>query len=155
MTLSCEQIYSAFLGLIDDYNIPQMNIDDSYEYMMDCFKNVFSKPKIRKLFSSISFDENILELTYTLRNSIDEDYDREFVKGLFANGMVIAWLEPRYQTDLLTAQFFGGKEQRWFAQANHMDQVKQMLDNARKILDKDYIRDYSYGATLIKGGLNI
>ena len=154
MTLSCEQIYSTFLGLIDDYKLPQMSIDDSYEYMKDCFRNTFSKPKIRKLFSSISFDENILELTYTLRNSIDEEYDEEFVRGLFANGMVIAWLEPRYQTDLLTAQFFSGKEAKWFAQANHMDQVKQMLDNARKIVDKDYIRDHAYGSFIIKGGIS-
>ena len=33
MTLSCEDIYSAFLGLIDDYQIPQMSKDDAYEYM--------------------------------------------------------------------------------------------------------------------------
>ena len=29
MTLSCEDIYSAFLGLIDDYQIPQMSKDDA------------------------------------------------------------------------------------------------------------------------------
>ena len=112
MTLSCEEIYSAFLGLIDDYQLPQMDIEDAYEYMKDCFKNVFSKPKIRRLFSSLSFDSNILQLDYQLRNSIDIEYDEEFVKGLFANGMVVAWLEPRYQSETLTAQLFAGKEQK-------------------------------------------
>lgn len=154
MTLSCEQIYSAFLGLIDDYNIPQMSIDDSYEYMKECFRNVFSKPKIRKLFSSVSFDENILQLTYTLRNSIDEEYDEEFVKGLFANGMVIAWLEPKYQTETLTAQMIGGKEQKFYSAANHMDAVLNMLTAAKKVVDKDYIRDHTYGAFILKGDVS-
>jgi len=112
MTLSCEDIYSAFLGLIDDYQIPQMSKDDAYEYMKECFDKIFSKPKIRKLFSSISFDPVILQLNYELRNSIDDEYDMEFVKGLFSNGMVVSWLSPRYQSETLTAQFFAGKEQK-------------------------------------------
>ena len=112
MTLSCDEIYSAFLGLIDDYQLPHMSKDDAYEYMKECFEKVFSKPKIRRLFSSISFDSNILQLSCELRNSVDEEYDKEFVIGLFSNGMVVAWLEPRYKSETLTAQFFGGKEQK-------------------------------------------
>ena len=154
MTLSCEEIYSAFLGLIDDYQLPQMDIEDAYEYMKDCFKNVFSKPKIRRLFFSLSFDSNILQLDYQLRNSIDEEYDKEFVKGLFANGMVVAWLEPRYQSETLTAEFFGGKEQSWFSQANHMTQMNEMLTKARMIVDKDYARDHGYGALLLNGKIS-
>ena len=151
MTLSCEEIYSAFLGLIDDYQLPQMDIEDAYEYMKDCFKNVFSKPKIRRLFSSLSFDSNILQLDYQLRNSIDEEYDKEFVKGLFANGMVVAWLEPRYQSETLTAQFFAGKEQKYYSQSAHIDSMERMYKNARMIVDKDYARDHGYGALLLNG----
>ena len=154
MTLSCEDIYSAFLGLIDDYEIPHMSKDDAYEYMTECFKTVFSKPKIRKLFSSISFDSNILQLNYILRNSIDEEYDKEFVKGLFANGMVVAWLEPRYQSETLTAQFFAGKEQKFYSQSAHIDSLEKMYRNARMIVDKDYSRDHGYAAILLKGGLS-
>lgn len=154
MTLSCDDIYSAFLGLIDDYQIPNMDLEDAYEYMKECFNNVFSKPKIRKMFSSISFDSNILQLDFTLRNSIDEEYDKEFVKGLFANGMVVAWLEPRYQSETLTAEFFGGKEQSWFSQANHMTQMNEMLTKARMIVDKDYARDHGYGALLLNGKIS-
>lgn len=151
MTLSCDEIYSAFLGLIDDYQIPHMSKDDAYEYMRDCFKLVFSKPKIRKLFSSISFDSNILQLNYELRNTIDEEFDEEFVKGLFANGMVIAWVEPKYASETLTAEYFGGKEQSWFSQANHMAQMSEMLTKARMIVDKDYARDHGYSTLIIKG----
>ena len=154
MTLSSDEIYSAFLGLIDDYEIPKMSEEDAYDYMKDCFINVFSKPKIRRLFSSISFDSNILQLDFSLRNSIDEQYDKEFVKNLFANGMVIAWIEPRYQSETLTAEFFGGKEQSWFSQANHMTQMNEMLTKARMIVDKDYARDHGYSALLLNGGLS-
>ena len=84
MTLSCDDIYSAFLCLVDDYHIPQMDKNDVYDYMKECFKTVFSKPKIRRLFSFISFDSNTLQLDYRLRNSIDKEYDEEFVKGLFS-----------------------------------------------------------------------
>lgn len=154
MTLSCEEIYSAFLGLIDDYQLPQMDMEDAYEYMKDCFKNVFSKPKIRRLFTSLSFDSNILQLEYQLRNSIDEEYDEEFVKGLFANGMVVAWLEPRYQSETLTAQYFAGKEQKYYSQSAHIDSMEKMYKNARMIVDKDYARDHGYGALLLNGKIS-
>ena len=130
-----------------------MSKDDAYEYMKDAFKNVFSKPKIRRLFSSISFDEDILQLDCLLRNSIDEEYNKSFVENLFANGMIVSWLEPRYQTETEILQFFGGKEQSAYNQANHMAQLKEMLDNAKKILDKDYIRDHGYNALIINGGV--
>ena len=154
MTLSCEDIYSAFLGLIDDYQLPQMDMEDAYEYMKDCFKNVFSKPKIRRLFTSLSFDSNILQLEYQLRNSIDEEYDEEFVKGLFANGMVVAWLGPRYQSETLTAQYFAGKEQKYYSQSAHIDSMEKMYKNARMIVDKDYARDHGYGALLLNGKIS-
>ena len=154
MTLSCEEIYSTFLGLIDDYQLPQMDIEDAYEYMKDCFKNVFSKPKIRRLFSSLSFDSNILQLDYQLRNSIDIEYDEEFVKGLFANGMVVAWLEPRYQSETLTAQLFAGKEQKYYSQSAHIDSMEKMYKNARMIVDKDYSRDHGYSALLLNGKIS-
>ena len=154
MTLSCDDIYSAFLSLIDDYNIPQMDKDDAYEYMKDCFKNVFSKPKIRKLFSSISFDDNILQLNYVLRNSVDEGYDEEFVKGLFANGMVIQWVEQRYQSESLTAFLLGTKESKYYSQSAHIDSMAEMYNKARMIVDKDYSRDHGYAAMLINGGLS-
>ena len=154
MTLSCDEIYSAFLGLIDDYQIPQMSKDDAYGYMTECFEKVFSKPKIRKLFSSISFDSNILQLSYQLRYSIDEEYDKEFVKGLFANGMVISWVEPRYQTETLTAWMLGGKEQKMYSQSPHIQAMAEMYKNARMIVDKDYSRDHGYAAMLINGGLS-
>ena len=152
MTLSCEDIYSAFLGLIDDYQIPHMSIDEAYEYMEECFKNVFSKPKIRRLFSSISYDSNTLKLDCKLRNSIDNEYDEEFVKGLFANGMVVAWLEPRYQSETLTAQFFAGKEQKFYAQSSHMAELEKMYIHAKSVVDKDYSRDHGYSALLLNGG---
>ena len=154
MTLSCEDVYSAFLGLIDDYQLPHMSMEDAYEYMNDCFKNVFSKPKIRRLFSSISFDSNILQLNYELRNPIDDKYDEEFVKGLFANGMVVAWLEPRYQSETLTAHYFGGKEQKYYSQSAHIDALENMYKNARMVVDKDYSRDHGYSALLLKGKIS-
>lgn len=154
MTLSCEDVYSAFLGLIDDYQLPHMSMEDAYEYMNDCFKNVFSKPKIRRLFSSISFDSNILQLNYELRNPIDDNYDEEFVKGLFANGMVVAWLEPKYQSETLTAHFFGGKEQKYYSQSAHIDALEKMYKNARMVVDKDYSRDHGYSALLLKGKIS-
>ena len=152
MTLSCEDIYSSFLGLIDDYNIPHMSKDDAYEYMKECFEKVMSKPKVRKLFKTITFDSNILQLDCELKNPIDEESDKSFVSGLFSNGMVVSWLAPRYQADTLVKQFFGGKEEKFYAQSSHMAELEAMYNNAKKVVDKDYIRDYGYSTLIIKGG---
>ncbi len=153
MVSSYDDIYSKFLGLVESYELLSLDKSDAYAQMGEWIEKVVYMPKVRKLFSSISLDGEVMEVTYELRNSIDEDYDKGFVENLLANGMVIGWLEPRMMSEKLVRQFFGGREQKYFAQSNHASAVMELYEKARKVLDKDYSRDHGYAAFLIKGGV--
>lgn len=153
MTSSYDNIYSKFLGLIKSYELPSLSTADAYYLMNEWFTKVYGQPKVRKLFSSVALDNNIQEVSYELVNSIDENYDKEFVENMFANGMVVQWLEPKVNSDDEVLQFFGGKEQKWFAQSNHLNSTKELLKKAYSTLDKCFIRDHGYSAFVINGGL--
>lgn len=154
MTSNYDNIFKSFLGLITEYDF--LNIDEQYIYenMGEWIEGVYCRPKVRKLFSSIKLDNEVMELTYTLRNSIDEDYDKHFVENLMANGMVIGWLSPKVKSSQLVNQFFGTKEQKYYSQANHLDAIKSLLKKCESILDKDFVRDHTYSYFALNGDVN-
>ena len=102
-----------------------------------------SQPIVRIKFSTLSFVDEVMELKFALNMSVDEESDMYFVAEILARGMVIEWLEPQVKSQLVIDQFFGGKEQKWFAQANHLNSLKQMLNDA-KTEQRKMIRDYGY-----------
>ena len=102
-----------------------------------------SQPIIRAKFSTLSFVDEIMELNFALKTSVDDESDKYFVAEILARGMVIEWLEPQVKSQLMIDQFFGGKEQKWYAQANHLNSLKQMLHDA-KVEQRKMIRDYGY-----------
>lgn len=151
MTSEFDEIYSNFLGLIAGYEIAELSKKDAYALMEEWLMKTISRPKVRKLFSSISVDSDTEEVSYELRQPLDEDTDKLFVETLFANGMVIGWLSPRMKTELLVDQIYGTKEEKWFAQANHMSEVRQLYKKAETELDKDYTRDRGYSVFILNG----
>lgn len=151
MTSSYLDIYKKFLGLIESYDFLQMSDTEAYEQMSEWLQAVIARPKVRKLFSSIIVNKEIMQISYTLLSPIDEANDKETIESLLANGMVLEWLSPRLNTDSSIMQMFGTKEQKFYSQANHMPEVREICKNAREVLDKDYIRDRGYAAFVLNG----
>ena len=52
-------------------------------------KATISRPYIRRLFSSLTVDDDVETLEFELSNSIDEDSDKDFADEVIAQGMVI------------------------------------------------------------------
>jgi len=98
---------------------------------------------VRKLFTSLSVDDIGKTVSFTMRNPVDDNSDIDFVVEIFGLGVVWKWVEPKYKSVLNTSQFFGGKEQRWFSQAQHLSELRMMNDNARIDLYK-YIASHGY-----------
>lgn len=151
LTSNYETIYSKFLGLIKDYEFLKITDQEAYDNMKEWLEDVYSRPKVRKLFSSIQLDDEVMELSYELRNSIDEAYDKHFVEGLMAHGMVIGWLAPRVNKSTLLDQYFGNSDKKHFSQSSHMGKIKELYEKSESILDKDYTRDHGYASFVIKG----
>ena len=141
-----DDIYSSFLGKITDYNFINMNEDDVYELMLGYLKSAISQPYIRRLFSSIKMDDEVMEMDFTLKNSVDEYADKCFIVEVLSRGMVIAWLEPQVKSILNTSQMFGGKEQKFYSQAQQLSELKDLLSTAKSeqrriICDHGYVNN--------------
>lgn len=138
-----ENIYSSFLGKITDYNFNNISEDDVYELMNGYLKSAISQPYVRRIFSSISLDDEVMEMTFALKDSVDEESDKYFVTEVLSRGMVIAWLEPQVKSTLNTNQMYGGKEQKWFSQAQHLSELKDLLATT-KAEQRRIICDHGY-----------
>lgn len=139
--LSYENIFSRVRNKIDDPK--EMSLDESIlnEIYVERLHSVIGNPRVRRLFSYITLDDEIQEITYQLNNSVDELSDDDFVIELLTIGMVIEWLTPRVDSVLYTAPMIGGKEEKKILDG-HKDMINR-LDSLKKE-QKKIIRDYGY-----------
>ena len=117
------------------------NKDFAYETMREWLHEIVSFPYIRGVFSNISLDDEIEELTFSLVNSVSEDSDNEFVKKLFSDGFVICWMRPQIDSVLNTAVVIGGKDEKKLI-SNYKSNIDRL--DSLEIKLKKYIRDYGY-----------
>lgn len=143
MTSSYSQIYSCFLSKVTDYNFLNMSEEDMYDLMSTWLHNTLSLPYVRRLFTTLNADDVIMQLSFELKNVVDEASDFDFVLELIAKGMVVEWLEPQVNSVLNTSQMFGGKEQKFYSQSNHFKEIKDKLKEEKTELRK-MIRDRGY-----------
>lgn len=143
MTTSYETIFARFLGKVKDVTFLSLNENTANEFMVEWLHSTISKPFVRKLFSSFSIDDEIQTITFTLYNSIDDDYDLYFVTEILVEGMMIEWLTPRVNSVENIAQMFGNSDLKYYSQANHVEQLRALLDDLRK-RQRNLARDHGY-----------
>lgn len=143
MTLSYEDIFSSFLGYVNDYDIASSDIQTAYDNMTEWLNKAFAKPYLRRLFSSSVMDDEIQTLSFEMDYKVNDEYDRDFVKDVLAKGMVIEWLQPQVKNRSLVAQFFGTKDQKVYSQSQHLSELRGLLEDAKNEQRK-LIRDRSY-----------
>lgn len=140
--MTYEEIYSQFYSKQTDPTFyKKYSKEEAYDLMKNWLHSLVGTPYIRKCFSSITLDDNILELTFKLNLSIDDESDNYFVKDVFAQGMVICWEQQQIDKITNMAVVFGGKEEKslFNNNKNNMTRVKTLEVNLRK-----FIRDYGY-----------
>lgn len=146
-----ETIYNKFLSKIDD---PKLLSYEDYilnEILEDYLTSTLAMPHVRKLFKTISLNENLEIFTYELNVNIDDYSDTAFVLEVLAKGMVIHWMTQKLDTAFSLATMVGGKEEKMLRneyRANK-DRLRQLNVELKKFIrDSNYI-DNSY----IKEGL--
>lgn len=151
-TLDYEAIFSSFLGDVTDYDLASLRPTDSYELMKEYLHKALAETYVARLFSSKQLDDATQEFSFELKRVIDEDADTEFVTHALAKWMVYEWVHKQVNNTALTAQFFGGKEQKWFSQSQHLSELQALQTNAyneayRYIMQRGYINNsYLEGA---------
>ena len=143
MTLQYEDIFSAFFSKITDYSFLEYDDSTSREMLVSWLHSTASSPRLGNKFSLFTMDDEEAVLSFSLKNPTGTQADNEFVIDILAKGMVVAWLEPQVKTVLLTKQLLSGGDERFYAQANHLSQLQQMLSSAKTELNNT-LRDYGY-----------
>ena len=139
--LSYSTLFSRVLNKINDPKELSLNESDLFEIYTERLHSVVGKPRVRRLFSSISLDDEIQEVTFTLNNSVDEESDKDFVLEILTLGMAIEWLQPQVDSVIHTSVMIGGKEEKKLLD-NHKNMIDR-LDSMKKEQNK-MIRDYGY-----------
>ena len=143
MTSAYEDIYSRFFLRVQDYDIVGLQEKIVKEMMNGWMKSTLSQPYIRRLFVTLVVDDDVEEIEYTLKFPVSEDEDQDFVEEMIVLGMVEKWLSPKYHSTLNTDQIYSNSEQKFYSQANHMAELKDMYYRAKNDLRK-LIRDRGY-----------
>ena len=140
--MTYEEIYSQFYSKIEDPTFfKKYSRDEAYDLMRSWLHSVVALPYLKKRFSSIVLDDEILNLTFELENPVDEDSDNYFVKDILAQGMVICWMQQKIDKAASLAIVVGTKEERTLLndKKNNMARLNELKVQFRKI-----IRDYGY-----------
>ena len=141
MLLPYETIFSRTRGRINDPKELSLDETDLLEIYNERLHNVIGNPRVRRLFSSITFDDENSQIEFELNNPVDDASDEDFVTDLFILGMTIEWLQPQVDSILHTSVMIGGKEEKKILD-NHKNMIDR-LDSMKKELHK-MIRDYGY-----------
>ena len=147
MTLSYSILFSRVLNKINDPTELSLDENDLLEIYTERLHSVVGKPRVRRLFSSISLDDEIQEMTFALNNSVDEESDKDFVLEILSLGMAIEWLQPQVDSVIHTSVMIGGKEEKRVLD-NHKNMIDR-LDSMKKEQNK-MIRDYFIVSVLRK-----
>lgn len=136
-----ETIFSRTRGRISDPKELSLDENDLLEIYTERLNNVIANPRVRRLFSSLTLDDEIQQLDFMLNNSVDETADMNFVVGILVLGMTIEWLQPQVDSIMHTSVMIGGKEEKKL-----LDNHKNMIDrlDSMKIELNKRIRDYGY-----------
>ena len=149
-SIELNEIYSRFYLRVKDYDMVGMDEKIVNEMLGGYLRSTLSKPMVRRLFSQVTMDEDVEEVEFELREPWDEDSDIDFVEEVLSLGMLVAWIDPRYHSTLLTNQLLSNSEQKWYNQKDHMSELKHMYNKSQNDLRK-LIRDRGYSLSVING----
>lgn len=123
-SLKYEDIYKRALTMINDLELATYAEEDFYSILCEWLHTTSSTPLLRKKFSSYSLDDEIMNINFTLSNSVDDFYDSEFVKTILAKGIIISYFPSKLENTKNLATMIGGKEE------------KKLIDNYSKNMER-------------------
>lgn len=142
-SLTYNQIYSRLFSKIEAYDFIELLEDDLNELLCDWIHSASANPYVRRLFKTFVLDDELQEISYEMKYSVDDFSDEEFVIEILTLGVVMAWLEPKINSINNIAQMFGSKEEKFYSQSAHLSELQNLLNNCKKkqrrmIADRGY-----------------
>ena len=141
-SINYDDIFGSFLSNVRDFRIANQYEDVTQEELTDYLHKVIGTPYIITLFQSISLDDKNRVIEYVMKNP-SQNGDDYFIINLFGKAMVYEWIHPMVRKTSLMSQMFSGKEVKFYAQANHLDEMMKLEETA-DIEVRHMIRDRGY-----------
>ena len=127
MATPYEKIYSRFLNRITDFNLADLDDYTLNEMLKNWLYSAIVKVRTSNDLSKRD-DEN-----GAFANDLT-DMDVE----LLAMGMTLAWLDQTLNSTELTLQFIGGKEEKYYSQANHIAELRALRADTLREMQQLY-----------------
>ena len=133
MATPYETIYNCALAKIEDPTLAMLPEEDLENMLHGYLMSAIAKH--RKCEHDLSDrDEELKQFNFDL-----SDLEMEILSIL----MVREWISQRLNSVTNVMQVFGGKEEKWFSQASHIKELREMDDRLR-LEAQQLSRDYSY-----------
>ena len=142
-SLDYNKSYSRLFSKIEAYDFIELPEDDLNELLCDWIHSASANPYVRRLFKTFSLDDEIQEISYEMKYSVDDSADVEFITEILTLGVVVAWLEPKVNSINNIAQMFGSKEEKFYSQSSHLSELRSLVNDSRK-LQRRMIADRGY-----------
>lgn len=130
---SYNTVFNRFTQKITDYKLLKLSDDDVRQMMTGWLTSAVSK--FRRCENDLSLRDDEIQ-TFKI-DLLDIEIE------ILALLMIGEWLEPQLNSELYTSQFFGGKEEKFYAQSNQLDKLIT-LKHKTDIAAKKLMRDYGY-----------
>ncbi len=150
-SLSYDVIFSNFLGDITDPVLAGQNDNLANEIMVECLHKAVSSVYVRRLFSSITLDDEIQTMTFTMKKTVDESADKDFVSTMLGKAMAVQWVTPQVQSKVNIAQMFTGSTKKFYSQSAHITELRALKSDMEKELQSYILTRGSFYNDYVEG----
>ena len=119
-------VYSRFLNTTTDFNLVELDDHTLNEMLKVWLRSAIVKSRIS---SDLSRDDE----NEVFNNDLS-DFDIE----LLAIGMRLAWLDQTLNSTENTLMFIGGKEEKFYSQANHISELRGLRADTLREMQQLY-----------------
>ena len=131
MATPYEKIYNRFLNRITDFNLVELDEKNALKEMLKSWlDSAIVNTRTSSVLSARDDENAVFENDLT-------DLDIE----LLSMGMTMAWLDQTLNSTDLTLMMIGGKEEKYYSQANQIEQLRAL----REDIKLEMKRLHSYG----------
>ena len=131
MATPYSKIYNRFLQKITDFNLAEVD-DYSFDEMINGWLNS-AVIRVRKCQHDLSKRDDELQ-------EFEEDLSDLEVE-LLSLGMVDAWVSQYLNSTELISQFIGGKEEKYYSQAAHIKELRDLKES--NLLEMQKLHNYN------------
>ena len=127
---SYETIYNRALAQITDPLLAQLPEEDLINMLHDWLMNAIIEPVVGE-YDFSNRDDSLKQFNFDI-----SDRDQK----ILAIHMVRGWLAPQIASVTLTAQVYSGKETKYYAQANHLSEMRALDESLQRQADLLFCR---------------